>query len=222
MKLGRSTMATGVLGVLMGAIAVGAAWAASREPRPPSSRHATPSAGDGRIAALEARLTRVERALALLSAREVDGSDTRSTVSAATRPKPDEVSEAAADEGAAPADADRALRALHASLDQRLEAERPDPEWRPESAIRDAIASLSTRPALVSTECVATFCRVELLHRALDERDATAEQIARLRPFAEGTLYRDDPAEPLRLVLYVQRPSHAFGNETSLPSPTEP
>jgi hypothetical protein len=217
MTLGRSILATGVL---VGVLALSAAWAAGarREARVEHPNHAASSAGDERIAALEARLTGVERALALLAVREA-ASEPAITARPAAAPVDSEATSAAAAEPAPPADADRALRALYGSLDRRLEVERPDPAWRPEAAILDAIRSLPSAPVVVSTDCVSAFCRLELAHRTPEDRDASAEQVARLRPFAAGTMYRQDPADPLRMTLYVQRPGHPFGEEASPPEP---
>jgi hypothetical protein len=230
MKLGILSM---LAGVLVGGMAVGAAWAsgAARDARP-SSREPVPASERARLAAFDARLTRIERTLARLAAREVGASDASSRTST-TPPALD--AEEAADDGdtetgadngvsrkAAPLDPEVALQALYTSIERRLDTERPDPAWRPEPAIQDVIRSLSTRPRLVSTSCGSTLCRVELEHRTLEDGNATAEQIIVSSPFSAGTLYRHDPEDPLRLVLYVQRPGHAFEEADSLASPPEP
>jgi len=218
MKLGRGVIAAGVLA---SAIATGAVWAArARSDAPPRSSSLTASrSNDARVAAMEARLTRIEQALTVLVSREAT-SGARAVARAAAEPEP--TSEVAGDDLEPPMAPDVALRELYTSLDQRSEMEGPDPGWRPEPAIHDAFRSLSTRPQLVSTDCVAAFCRVELALRSSDDRDSTTQQISQLVPFTEGTLYRHDPAEPLRLTLYVQRPGHPLGDEPAPPSPTEP
>jgi len=107
----------------------------------------------------------------------------------------------------------RALQAMYEDLDRRLETEAPDPAWRPEAEVGAALRSLPSPPRELSVRCVATFCRVELERVAPLDRDDLPLQIGALAPFAAGTTYRQDPDDPSRLTLYVQRPGHLLAQE---------
>jgi len=218
-KLAYAILATGVL---LGAVA-GAAWTTGvrREAIPRAARPAASGASDVRVAALEARLANIERALAVLAARGAENSDATATATERT-PFDPEATATADDDQEPPVDADAALREVYASLDRRLEVEHPDAAWRPERDIEAALSSLPARPTVASASCISTFCKVELKYRTLEDGDATSEQIARLSPFAAGTLYRQDPADPLRVTLYVQRPGHLFDQEAALAPPIQP
>jgi hypothetical protein len=220
-KLGYAITA---IGVLVGAVAVGAAWAsgARREARPPPAIHPASGASDARVAALESRLTNIERTLALLAARGHRETDTRVADSQEAPAVPEASSEVTADDQEPPVPPEVALNTLYTSLDRRLEAERPDPAWRPERDIEASLRSLPAPPNVLSTSCISTFCKVELKHRTLADSDASGEPIARLPHFAAGTLYRQDPADPLRQTLYVQRPGYLFDKEAALAPPIQP
>lgn len=109
----------------------------------------------------------------------------------------------------------RALQTMYEALDRRLETEAPDPAWRPEADVGAALRSLPSAPRELSVRCVATFCRVELERVPPLGRDDLAVQLAALAPFADGTTYRQDPDNPSRLTLYVQRPGHLLADVTN-------
>ena len=119
-KLAYAILATGVL---LGAVA-GAAWTTGirREAIPRAAQPAASGASDARVAALEARLTNIERALAVLAARAAENSDATATATERT-PFDPEATATADDDQEPPVDADTALREVYASLDRRLEVE---------------------------------------------------------------------------------------------------
>jgi hypothetical protein len=189
-------------------------------------------------AALEAKVARLERQIAALSASHIAAARGAPAAGAPASPPasgsaPPSDPGRARNVGAPPSgeapplagdvrrQAARALEQMYASLDRRLADERPDPAWRPEGEMSEALAALASRPDVTSVRCAAVFCRVELVFGSAEARAGTIEEIGRRPPFTQGILFRHGPDEPARLTLYVQRPGHVLGDEMNVPSEEE-
>jgi len=204
-----------VLGVLAGAL-IAKIVSDGRRPRNDDTD------GRGAPAALEpsaetelrANIARLERRVSVLAAE----TRTREPQPAAGPAEPARA--AASPEPAKPLglieqreQAARTLQAMYDNLDRRLDTEPPDPAWRPEADLAAALKSLPAPPTGVSVRCAAAFCRVELVRNPAAGREEIATQIATLPVFSEGTTYRQDPDDPARLTLYVQRPGHLLAED---------
>jgi len=92
-------------------------------------------------------------------------------------------------------------------LDARLAAEAPDPRWAAAtaSAIRSTVAAISG-DKLLSSDCKASLCRVEIEHDSPAEQHRLAKSVLGSGPFEQDVMFRYDfDSSPPRTTMYVAR-----------------
>lgn len=120
------------------------------------------------------------------------------------------------------------VEALAARLDDEVQNQPPDPAWSPELDIAAYLERAAPGSRVISTQCSANVCRVEVWHMNPDGKDSFPSKldprlsmpgvyIAGRKPdpgteaFAGGTLINPYTNSPAVTHLYVSRPGYHFG-----------
>lgn len=148
-----------------------------------------------RLSALESEVTEVKSA-----ARGVDEATREGEAEEAARPAVEQ-------------DPEEAATQLAHALDERLDTEPVDPEWK--GTVSNKLttyfaAEHAAGSSVKKAECRSTMCRVEVAHESMDAKDRFVDHVSSMLPPRSQAFVHIEANDDLDIEVYVLREGQSF------------